>query len=159
MSTNDNKKQKGSPRLETYLCTCAASTNKLVPLKLTTDRLGCVLQNYKVYMEKRGMWQTLAADHIRCVERNISLPNEAIETFKLAIHEEQPTVTTLINGNTRFKLYIVSGKNLKGLVWFVEYNCCKEFVEFINMHVYNDDLASDLKKGTLVFEKMKLCNF
>lgn len=153
------KKQKlKEPSFKHFDCTCTAK-NGYVHLVLTMDKLSCILRNYKIYMQVRGMWNDLSNNYKKMVERNINYPVETIKKIKLVIPDK--ILQSAVNTNeTIFKLQIVSKKNYHmDLVKYVEMSNCKEFVDLINQHVYNDDLEKEINEAVNVMEKLKLCNF
>ncbi len=156
--SSNSKKQKTKDKFRSFVCTCSASTDKYVPLKLTPDRLSCILSNYKIYMTVRRMWNVPSKQYKNAVERNITYPTETVENVKL-VSTDSTDFAALYKNATLFKLYVLSHVNLRDFYKHVEYHCCTEFVEFINKHVYNGDLTKEINEAEKVMDNLKMCNF
>lgn len=154
--SQQNKKQKTFSRFE---CCCSAKNNFEVPLLIQTpDRLSCILNNYKLYARYRQLWNTLPLKFKKDVIRNIEYPMETVQSLQL-----KKTFTNndvgLCKNNRCFNLYLLFPYYCNDLHKSVDLVCCKEFVDFINTHVYNDDLNQDLAHACDVSKVLKICNF
>lgn len=156
---------KGDESRHQYTCSCEASANKNVPLILTPSRLSCILYNYVKYLKSRLVWEddnVISQQYKEALERNIKYPEESVETVKIITSYQQYPIA-LSCQKKRFQIYMCHNeKNLKTknlFVKYVELNCYKEYVDFVNQHVYNDDLEKELKLAHEVVQNMKLCNF
>ncbi|UOT91778.1 KM727_gp14-like protein [Aratus pisonii nudivirus] len=154
-----SKKSKQMINFNYLSCSCSAlESGHRIPLKLTPERLSCVLNNYMMYLKSRNLWDCLYYQYQQEINRNINYPSTTVENFKLEYINDNNFVG-LCRNNKIFKLYLCNNKFKNHIVKYIDSNCTSEFVQFVNFHVYNDDMEKDVKFSEEVVNVIKECNF
>lgn len=159
MTASFSKKQKSSEiaKFQHFSCVCAASYEKNIHLTLTPDRFACILENYKKYLKSRGLWGKFFQQYRDMINRNINYPTESVTHVKL-MKTKYDEINGFCKQNTCFKLHVTTS-NVNDVYHYVDLHCCSEFVTFVNLHVYNDDLQKELKHATEVCNALMTCNY
>ena len=105
------------------------------------------------------MWKSMPLKYRNIIERNIDYPDERVEKIRI---EKNSTCTNDVRYiyNGFFVVYLVSSVDYRNeMLKTFDLMCCKEFEEFINKHVYNDDLQDELKRAKGIYDTITGCNF
>ncbi|UVX94873.1 hypothetical protein CsNV_013 [Callinectes sapidus nudivirus] len=153
---NKNKRFKRDNRFNAFECVCSSKENNKIGLIFDSPKkFQCILINYKMYAEKRDFWNSLNLKYKNEIERNILYPNEFITKLKIIEVDQDMQSGTF---KDLFKLQIVPAIN-NSFYKYANLNCCFEIHEFINTHIYNDDLNEKLKNAKSSITLLSTTNF
>ncbi|UBZ25604.1 hypothetical protein QKT26_gp14 [Carcinus maenas nudivirus] len=139
-----------------FKCQCINIDHKKIPLRLPEEGLCCILTNYMKYVKVRNFINDLDEKYLNRIKRYIKYPQNNIN-IKLTYVDGDGCTN---NDCETLKLKIVSKRVHCGDIQkYIEFSCCTEFVDFINLHVYNDNFEKEIKQATGVCKTLKLTNF
>ncbi len=153
------KKQK-RPTFESFECQCDIDLNS-IPLQIKNATfLSCILKNYKKYLTSRNMIGNFAEQYMKDIDYNINYPDENVKILQLVTNVKDVNKAMLIN-KEKIKLYLLnySTDNYKRFLIATDVFNSEEFVNFVNTHVFCNDMDELFKEYKDTSNEIKRTNF
>lgn len=154
------KRQKHD-KFESYKCECIHKvTIHNIPLKFQSiDNIQCVLKNYKKFLISRNMWPKFTNTYRNMIDRNINYPDETIIGVKLMKSTNYEDNTLIEDSKIRIYATAYQAGNVSEFVIACDLMCFEEYLIFLNKHIFNDDLETEMANAKSAYDVIKTCNF
>uniref|UniRef100_A0AAU8GFC6 Uncharacterized protein n=1 Tax=Faxonius propinquus nudivirus TaxID=3139431 RepID=A0AAU8GFC6_9VIRU len=147
------KNKTSSPKINytKYECICLNKSKK-TSAKCNLDDIKCIITNYIIFLKSRNLFIYMSDEYIENLNC-FAIYHRNKEYIKLAPITRMSNNSE--NSNSSYiTLYLKSPLCKTELAKYIDILACKEFVDFINKHVYCPDFNNEILLAQQIYKKI-----